>query len=949
MERISNQQADAPADMILRGAIMNGYPLVPVDSAGKAAWGPVERRKLGTNVPVLESYSRAKWRFAVDWQALGCVVTVGVGTPFAAPIACWTNDEGLNYAAYKGEHPGSRKWQAGIMHGKFLAKSKLVPIDPALLGGLRRLSDAEPVDFGTVLVAKGKRAPTGGPSRTERLLDLQSDPAELLHTLFPEGTVRAEGRGWRVSTDGMVDNIAVNPVGKAGELMFKDFGDPPAFPPGDALVVMEALGMSGNEVKRPQVTGTRISRFASAPVANKDADIKARLVRSVWRAAWDLHDGTNDAAWEYIHRRGVKVPDGASILYDDQCDYGPGEERPCLVAGVTGDMNPSTGKNVTAVQRIPVDGGTKKTLGKVVGAVNVSGKRIEDTLGVAEGVVTALAAQARFEVPFVATLGTGAMKSLKAPESVTTLLIAADHDEKGQGLSAARTLAAAHPGIQVRILYPSVPGKDFADPDCGEPVEDAPLAPTAAKPADVVLAPEVAMLGGVQGLGETVFASEFIGAYGHRFKFDGRFAESNGAWVEWTQGRWDRRTMPPRRQVARIIRMTCGEDEKALAKFDRSSTQTGVLKTIAEGCERRSWDQAPNLVGLPGGLVLDLDTGDTRDQVRKDFITRTTAVLPADDAGEFPSVVLDLCGGDESLYQWCRSLAVDCATGKAGKDMLAIVQGVPGTGKSTVWNAVHRCLGDYAGSVLSKHLLVARNQPHLSWLAGLVDKRMVLTSEVPPGMTWDGPLVSMLTGGDVVSANFMHKNHFEFVPAFRMIVLCNDIPALPSDASGIRRRARVLVFDQVRGGRGMGEDDSIRELYCDSPEGQAQVLRWVADAAREVNGRAPEFRYPHCAKVEAATNEYLDERDDFSTWYEAAVVPGDAFHTTTAHAAYNAWAEKVSAMRLSREALGTEIAKRMGRKSAKVTVGGQRGLGYRGYTLKEQVSVRPKRKRGPQW
>ncbi len=89
----------------------------------------------------------------------------------------------------------------------------------------------------------------------------------------------------------------------------------------------------------------------------------------------------------------------------------------------------------------------------------------EDTLVVAEGVETAIAAYERLRVPSWATLSADRMSDFKWPQGLRELRIVADNDLNFTGQAAAYTLArrAALAGLDVKVILPRTPGEDFLD------------------------------------------------------------------------------------------------------------------------------------------------------------------------------------------------------------------------------------------------------------------------------------------------------------------------------------------------------------------------------------------------------------------------------------------------------------------------------------------------------
>lgn len=89
------------------------------------------------------------------------------------------------------------------------------------------------------------------------------------------------------------------------------------------------------------------------------------------------------------------------------------------------------------------------------------------TLGVAEGIETALAASRLHGVPVWATINTAGMASFEPPATVEHLLIFGDNDENYAGLKAAAALAhrvsTQNRMLDVDIVMPPKTGEDWAD------------------------------------------------------------------------------------------------------------------------------------------------------------------------------------------------------------------------------------------------------------------------------------------------------------------------------------------------------------------------------------------------------------------------------------------------------------------------------------------------------
>jgi putative DNA primase/helicase len=88
-----------------------------------------------------------------------------------------------------------------------------------------------------------------------------------------------------------------------------------------------------------------------------------------------------------------------------------------------------------------------------------------ETLGLAEGIETALAAHLLYGVPTWSCYNDKLLRQVQLPEVVRNVIIFADNDESGAGQSAAQELKARlrREGRTVKVLMPSTAGTDFAD------------------------------------------------------------------------------------------------------------------------------------------------------------------------------------------------------------------------------------------------------------------------------------------------------------------------------------------------------------------------------------------------------------------------------------------------------------------------------------------------------
>ena len=924
-----NDIADCPQTLenleVLR---VSGLLLTPINTDVTPFWGVAARKTHGTEVELLASYIRAGRLIAADLSAspyrafevqdeedMQALTTV-LGAPPVTRVG--------GYALWKQAKTDATRptrWRVGHKHGKLLGKTKLLTVSDlaALASDLKQPHKA--VSFAPARGPAPKAAPK---TRLKKLLELQADLPALFEGLFPGcETAELPDGSYRISTGDMRNNVVASPRGKAGELMFYDHGVPALFEPGDALKVAASLG---RPAPKP-AAGASATPLARPKTTGED---KHRMARRVWKEADPLADDGSAPALAYLEGRGIsRVSEDADLRFHPDVPMGDGVTLPALIAA----SRDAEGA-VVAVQRIPLDGSDKKSHGSVKDGQGVWVRGLPgvgDELIVAEGVCTALAAANLFEAPAVATLGTKGMASFAVPEGVSKLLIAVDNDAPGRTAALRLAQRAVREGRQIRAVMPSEVGQDFADlaKAGSEAFEDMPIVRRKAVSEHDLTGEDAG------SFGDGVFAKAFVDQHGKDVCF-----VKGGGWAYWSPEGWAPSDHPPYGEMGAVIRTYCvhhGDDPaKDIGRYDNHSHAAGAVRRAAKVLERDGWDEKPNLLALPLGQVLDLDTGDMRPVERGDQLLRKAKVLPDEHCEDWLKLLDELFGGDQSLVKYAQAIAVDCAVGEQGANIIALMHGPPGTGKSTVWNSVAHVLGGCATSIQSEHLLAGNGATHLAWLADLEGARMALTSEVPPGSMWNGPLVSQLTGGDPVKANLMRQNHRAFLPKLRLVVLCNDLPKIPTAESGLNRRMRVLPMKRVVDTFEAPGDTNIISFF--KGEGAGQVLRWIADGARELAGKAPEDRYPDCEAVREATASYVKSSNDLKAWCNKALVkaPEWEFATEDAHTAYTQWATAKGKRLYTARSFSMELKKLMPDGCRSNHVGGGR-RGYTGHRLAENV------------
>ena len=92
---------------------------------------------------------------------------------------------------------------------------------------------------------------------------------------------------------------------------------------------------------------------------------------------------------------------------------------------------------------------------------------------------------------------------------------------------------------------------------------------------------------------------------------------------------------------------------------------------------------------------------------------------------------------------------------------------------------------------------------------------------------FDAALVKAMTGGDRLRVRHLYSRSFEYKPSFLLFLACNKLPTFDMMDSGMRRRIRVVPFDEQI----IPDVQVKRELINPSLHGAA-ILNWALEGLR---------------------------------------------------------------------------------------------------------------------
>ncbi|WP_374433344.1 phage/plasmid primase, P4 family [Tabrizicola sp.] len=398
------------------------------------------------------------------------------------------------------------------------------------------------------------------------------------------------------------------------------------------------------------------------------------------------------------------------------------------------------------------------------------------------------------------------------------------------------------------------------------------------------------------------------------------------AWFHWDGGVWRRDDTQLVRQRMRLIcRAVAGEAKPHEARRIASEkTLTASLKLAASdprvATTHIAWDAHPMLLNTRSG-ILDLETGEERPHDPSLMMTQITSASVGSGCPRWLAFLDEVTGGDRELVGYLQRLAGYCLTGRTSEQVFVFLHGEGANGKSVFLGTLAHVLGSYAATATLDTFAASRSSRHLTELAGLRAARLVLVPETEGGQAWAEARIKTVTGGESIRANFMHQDHFEFRPQFKLLVAGNHRPTVSNVGEAMRRRLHLVPFTvtippELR-------DSKLAEALQAEADG---ILSWMVEgcAAWLTTGLAP----PVC--VLEAAEDYFAAEDLVGQWIAECCSVGPQFRELSANLfqSWKLWADQQGFCYGTSKSLGEALRAR-GFQDTRVN----RGRGWAGLAL----------------
>lgn len=475
-----------------------------------------------------------------------------------------------------------------------------------------------------------------------------------------------------------------------------------------------------------------------------------------------------------------------------------------------------------------------------------------------------------------------------------------------------------------------VVGEESAEVEEAEEIDETSV-PTIVAPAKVQMQ--------AWNLTDAGNAERFVARYGRSF----RYCPQRG-WYSWDGKRWAadsigrvlrgatesaRKIVPqelPLHLAGIVDADRAKEIEGAVRAWAKKSESNNSLKATeylaryAKSIEVKhaAFDCNPWAFNCANGTI-DLTTGACQPHMQADLITKVSPVEydPKATCPLWLDFLGDITSKSQELMGYLQRAVGYSLTGSTAEHCLFLLHGSGRNGKSTFIELVRYLLGDYGVAAHMNTFLVKKGDSIPNDLAALASARMVAAVETEESKRLDEPKIKQITGGDTITARFLHKEFFDFKPQFKIWLATNALPVIRGTDEGIWRRMKRIPFDvYIPDGK---KDEKLGEKLRSEASG---ILNWALEGLEDY--RRNGLEEPQC--VTEATEAYRGSQDWLERFVaeetEKAAGPNDFIQARKLYERFVQWAERTGEYCV-KEVKFAEAMESHGHKKARPYVGGK--------------------------
>lgn len=248
--------------------------------------------------------------------------------------------------------------------------------------------------------------------------------------------------------------------------------------------------------------------------------------------------------------------------------------------------------------------------------------------------------------------------------------------------------------------------------------------------------------------------------------------------------------------------------QRVISSLESNAMQNAIIEQYAVLCRRRNEDFLDlldfkrNLLAFTNG-VYDLDAGIFRSGKPDDYITMTVGyeydlekMNDEEKIQEFNRFFFQVFPDDEVARYMIKFLG-SCLAGYTRDQIFTFGHGTGSNGKGVLINLMAKVLGQFTAKIDASFLCGGMPDPDkpTPTITRLIAKRFVYISEVVDSAKLNEQLFKALCGEERMPYRPLYGEQREFLPDFKMFMVCNSLPSFNGGDYAMKRRIRVIPFE----------------------------------------------------------------------------------------------------------------------------------------------------------
>jgi putative DNA primase/helicase len=332
---------------------------------------------------------------------------------------------------------------------------------------------------------------------------------------------------------------------------------------------------------------------------------------------------------------------------------------------------------------------------------------------------------------------------------------------------------------------------------------------------------------------------------------------------------------PDKRRAISRHAMASESDKRIAAMISLAQSEVSIRPELLNA--------DPWLLNCLNGTV-NLRTGRLLPHTMEHFITKLAPVNfdPNSACPRWLEFLSRILNGNEQLIDFLQRAVGYALTGETSEQCLFIFYGSGANGKSTFLQTMSYVLGDYSMSTPTETLLVKRSGAIPNDVARLKGARFVIACEADAENRLAESLIKQMTGGDSISARFLHQEWFDFEPTHKVFFGTNHKPVIRGTDYAIWRRIRLVPFEITipEGERDKNLPEKLKaeadgilawevqgcQFWQQQGLGVPEEVKAATDSYREEMDILGEYLKDRCRQMPEARVSSKDLYESYSTW-----------------------------------------------------------------------------------